>query len=283
MKKMFVAMAVLALALALVACGPKPELSVNSDGTTIHAKATNGAEGTAMSDMKVTQGYGICINQLVDKGSFEVVIKDSAGKQVYEGTLDARIAQLVDVEPGSYDFTITARSATGTLDIIPYDKTAQAQADIALADTVEKATGKTTEELGIANPWHEVTTAEEAAQGAGVGTFAVIDGVTLSGGTVGPWHYQYMKNVAQASAELGETDRVLVRKSVGLEGTELSGDYTDYAISWTQNIKGLTVDCSGDEEGKANVVTWAVEDHAYCIVGPGLTESDINSLVNGIQ
>jgi hypothetical protein len=55
---------------------------------------------------------------------------------------------------GGFDFsivTVSADKADGTVDVITYDKEAQAQADATLDDAVKSATGKTAEELGLSS------------------------------------------------------------------------------------------------------------------------------------
>ena len=143
----------------------------------------------------------------------------------------------------------------------------------------------------MANPWREAATAEEAAKGAGLDGFSIIEGLTISYGEVQPWTYKYMEGVAEARSSAGAVE-LLVRKGAPVEGGDISGDYTTYAHSWTQNIKGLEVTCFGDTEGLATKIIWSLEDASYCIMAHGqgaefakvgLTADEINSFVNGMQ
>lgn len=72
---------------------------------------------------------------------------------------------------------------------------------------------------------------------------------------------------------------------------DISGDYTEYAKTWIQNIKGLEVTCYGNREGDATKTIWQSGDACYSIVVAGLggdtdyglSADDLNSLINGIQ
>jgi hypothetical protein len=75
------------------------------------------------------------------------------------------------------------------------------------------------------------------------------------------------------------------------EDGDISGDYNEYANTWTQNIKGLEVTCFGNREGESTKTIWQVDDTCYSITAYGLggdtdyglSPDDINSLINGIQ
>ena len=79
--------------------------------------------------------------------------------------------------------------------------------------------------------------------------------------------------------------------SEAAEGAGISGDYSEYANTWTQNIKGLEVTCFGNREGDATKTIWQVDDTCYSITAYGLggdtdyglSPDDLNSLINGIQ
>lgn len=148
MKKLLVLLAMSMLALALAACAGG-KLGVESDGSGVHAKATGAAEGSATGSIMITEGYGLCINHIVEKGSFHVKATGPDGTVVFDKDIKDNIADLVDVQPGEYKLVISAKNATGTIDAIPYDKEAQATADGTLDEALEQATGKNAEELGL--------------------------------------------------------------------------------------------------------------------------------------
>ena len=85
--------------------------------------------------------------------------------------------------------------------------------------------------------------------------------------------------------------QLCLRKGIGAGNEDISGDYNQYPLSWTQTVKGLEVRCSGAEEELAQKVLWSSGKYAYSVtVTPlggedklGLSPDDINSLINGIQ
>ena len=141
MKKIvIIASLVSVLALGLCSCA-KAEFGVESDGTSVHAEAIGGADGSATGSIKVDEGYGICINHIVEKGSFHVKVTDEGGNIVFDNDIDDNIANFIDVEPDEYDVVATAKNAVGTLDIIACDKRIQADADAALPDNIREMAG----------------------------------------------------------------------------------------------------------------------------------------------
>ena len=148
MKKILVILGAAMLALALAAC-TSGTLGVESDDSGVHAQATGSADRSTTGDITISEGYGLCINHIVEKGTFHVTATAADGKVVFDEDINDNIANLVDVEPGDYSLVISAEDAAGTIDVIPYDKEAQAMADESLDEALEQATGKTAEELGM--------------------------------------------------------------------------------------------------------------------------------------
>ena len=143
------------------------------------------------------------------------------------------------------------------------------------------------------NPWSDAETAEAAAQGAGLSIFAVPEGITISLGKVPAAAYRYMDGIAQATFEFPAVE-MTIRKgtaAAAAEGGDISGDYTNYANTWTQNIKGLEVTCFGNREGEATKAIWQVGDNCWSIkvmgLGGdsdfGLRENDLQSLIMAMQ
>ncbi len=62
------------------------------------------------------------------------------------------------------------------------------------------APSATSQNAGLANPWSDVTSAAEAAKGAGIDSFTVDDGIQLSTGQIEPWRYRCMRGIAEADA-----------------------------------------------------------------------------------
>ncbi len=139
--------------------------------------------------------------------------------------------------------------------------------------------------IGMPNPWSQVASAAEAAQGAGLNAFAVPDaGINLIVGKLGDWSFSYMDGLAQAKNTAGDVD-LTIRKGVYAGDGDISGDYNVYEYEWPLTLKGLEVKCAGHSEDAANKILWISGDNAYCILasGGGLNPDDINSLINAIQ
>lgn len=149
MKKLFTLMTSLAMAVLLSACALS-SFGVTNEDNGVHAVAKGGADGASAGKVVVGDGEGLCINHIVNRGSFHVMATDDMGRVVFDEVVTDNVADLVDVQ-GEFDVEISADKADGTVDVITYDKEAQAQADATLDDAVKSATGKTAEELGLSS------------------------------------------------------------------------------------------------------------------------------------
>lgn len=273
MKRIVALLGTLVLALTLVACG-KSELGVNSDDDGIHAVATGRAEGSANGNITITDGYGLCINHIVEKGSFHVKATDQDGTVVFDKDITDNIADMVPVT-GEFEVVITANKATGTIDIIAYDKEAMAQSEETLPDALAEA-GLSEEEVGIANPWTDAETAEAAGEGAGVGYFIVPEeNANTSIGPINWFGFQYMNMLAEADGAVGAAE-LTVRKGVknpadpvDYDTSDVSGDYTAYAHEWQMEVGDWEVTCFGNEDGKTMKAIWTSNNFSYAIMVRG--------------
>ena len=146
--------------------------------------------------------------------------------------------------------------------------------------------------VGMANPWTDVNTAEEAAEGAGVGYFTVPEENTET--AVGPvnWYgFRYMEHIAEADGAIGVAE-LTVRKGLKQDTEDVSGDYTEYALTWTVEADGWQVTCFGNEEGKTMKAIWLSDNFSYSIMVRGqgdvhdtygLDGEIIEALVSAIQ
>ena len=139
----------LALVLPLAACASVSSLSGVYDDTGVHVIAKGAASGTQEGAVSSDETQGIVINHIVEKGSFQVTLTDADGKVCFEKDIADNIADFVDVQ-GEFTVSIVAKNATGTVDVIAYDKEAQAQAEATLDDALLEATGKGAQEWGLA-------------------------------------------------------------------------------------------------------------------------------------
>lgn len=290
MKRLIALFAALATSVSLAACGGTPTFGVDTDDSGIHAVATDRAEGSGTGQITIDEGYGLCVNHIVEEGSFHVRATDSTGAVVFDKDLTDNIADLVPAN-GQIDVVLEANDATGTVDIIAYDVEAQAQADGTLDDALAQV-DLTREDVGIANPWSDVASADEAADGAGVGYFQVpADGTEVDGSSLSWNAYRFMEHVAEAQGALG-TAELTVRKGLNQDTEDVSGDYTEYAKSWDIEADGWTVHCFGNEEGQASKAIWISDNFSYGIVAREqtdptvaypLSEEAVRTLVSQIQ
>lgn len=147
---------------------------------------------------------------------------------------------------------------------------------------------------GMANPWSEAASLEEAAAGAGLDGFSIPEGAEISLGAIEPSVFRYMDGMAETKVEFPAVE-MTIRKGLASKADvgegDISGDYNEYANTWTQNIKGLEVTCFGNREGEATKTIWQVDDTCWSInvlglggdTDYGLSADDLSSLINGIQ
>lgn len=149
------------------------------------------------------------------------------------------------------------------------------------------------EGVGMANPWSDVETPSEAAEGAGLDGFSIPEGTEIYLGEVKVSQCRYMEGIAEAVIDY-PASQLVIRKglaSAAAEEGDISGDYNEYANTWTQNINGIEVTCFGDKEDAAAKTIWQADDMCYSInaiaLGGeeafGLSADDLSSLINGIQ
>ena len=171
----------------------------------------------------------------------------------------------------------------------------------AVSEAAEEATSEATEEaaseaaeesgeVGIANPWSEAASAEEAAQGAGLDGLSLVENLDLDLGEEFSRTYRYMDGIAEITLEY-PASQITIRKGTPDQGEDISGDYNTYSLEWAQNIKGLEVHCFGNREDTSAKTIWALEDASYSITALGLGGDEdfglsadrLNSVINGLQ
>ena len=299
MKKLIAIIAALAMALALAACAPA-EFSVTNDDNGVHAVAKNGVDGSSAGQITIEPGFGLCINHIVNKGSFHVKATDELGKVVFDEDVSDNIANFVAAS-GDFDIVVTAKGADGTVDIIAYDIEAQAAADGELQEALENMGVEDSSSIAstaLANPWTDVKTAAEAAEGAGVGTFDLPEnGTEIDGGRIDFTAFRYMDLLAEADGYAGAAELV-VRKGVNrpdhevaYDTADVSGDYTAYAHEWDMEAAGWQVKCFGNEKGRTMKAIWQSDNFSYSLMVRGqgdihdtygLVADDIAALVGSI-
>ena len=146
------------------------------------------------------------------------------------------------------------------------------------------------ENTGVGNPWSDVESAEEAAKGAGIDSFVIADDPGLDLGQLFEKTYRCMHGIAEARLEY-PASALTVRKGTYAEEGDISGDYTEYANTWTQDVNGIEVTCFGNREGDAAKSIWTVDNMYFSIVAEGLGGDEdfglnaerLTAMVNSIQ
>ena len=168
-------------------------------------------------------------------------------------------------------------------------------------ESTETNAAETGESTSIANPWTSVETAQEAADGAGVGSFEVpADGTQSSIGPINWYGYQYMDYLAEADGAIGAAE-LTVRKGINAEkapedvsydGNDVSGDYTEYAYTWDMDVDDWKVTCFGNEDGKTMKAIWQSDNFSYSIMVRGqgdlhdtfgLGSDDTTAIIKAVQ
>lgn len=145
------------------------------------------------------------------------------------------------------------------------------------------------QEVGMPNPWTEAASAEEAATNAGIGSFEVADNIGLGPEfPLGDPYYQSMSGIAEVQYT-PDGYEVSVRKGT-VTGIDLSGDYTEYPESWTQDVGGIEVKCMGFETDSASNISWGTDTGYFSVVffseggeNIGLTAEQVEQLVASVK
>ena len=164
---------------------------------------------------------------------------------------------------------------------------------LALSGCGAEEAGEEEPQTGVPNPWSDVETPEEAADGAGVELFSCA-GIETSLGTTEPEGYRWMEGLAEAKFPIAAVD-MTVRKGTDevadvAEG-DISGDYNEYKYTWTQDVGGVVVTCSGNRKGESTKTIWSKGGYNYSVTAYGaggdddfgLSKKDVAAMVNGVR
>ena len=165
----------------------------------------------------------------------------------------------------------TAASAAETEIAATAASAAEAESTAAAEIAATAASAAAEEITGLANPWSDVASAEEAAKGAGIDSFVIAEDPGIDLGENFERTYRCMDSIAEARLEY-PASALTVRKGNGTyaEEGDISGDYTEYANTWTEDVNGIEVTCFGNREGDASKSIWTVDDMYFSIVAEGL-------------
>lgn len=292
----------MALAPALSACGSKAEPDdgqnpvMNFVGTYVCGRAAiaigatdqeNGASATVTWSSSAAENSEWTMSGTFDPEKLQFEYHDCVRTDYVYGE-DGEVSSQEEVYTGGHGFMFFTDD--------PLSLTWQDDAEDAGKDMVfEYASAAPDGGIdGMPNPWSEADSLAAAAEGAGIDGFSIPEGSEISLGAIDVSAYRYMDGLAEAVVEFPAVE-MRVRKGLASaadvgEG-DISGDYGDYANTWTQNIKGLEVTCFGNREGEATKTIWQLDDTYYSITVEGLggdtdfglNADDLSSLINGIQ
>ena len=123
--------------------------------------------------------------------------------------------------------------------------------------------------------WTKVKSAEEAAKGAQIDKFGVMDKITANDTEFKDPAFAYADGVAQALYETGAM-AIDVRKADGSHITPLSDrDKAEFAQTWTKSYEDLDVTLYGPATGAATVFSWADGTQQYCVTFQGLGGEEV--------
>ena len=173
-----------------------------------------------------------------------------------------------------------------------------AQSGVGAGDFMVMATmvkpGSGSVEVRVERPggpaWKEVATAEEAAEGAGLGSFNVPEGIKTTMGTIVPLSYSYIDGAADADISVDNVD-LHFRKGLVSGYDDVSFDKTIYFHDWTREVGGTVVKCYGNRDGEAIKTVWTDGKYVYALLVNGAGEDqdygllvpDVEALVNAVK
>ncbi len=134
---------------------------------------------------------------------------------------------------------------------------------------VQEETKEEEGQTGLANPWSDVASAEEAAKGAGIDSFEIAEDLGLDLGENFDRTFRCMEGIAEAWIEY-PASALTLRKGTSAEDGDISGDYNQYKKEWTQEIDGVEVKCFGNEDDAAMKAIWSVDGMFYSMNAQGL-------------
>ena len=265
MKKLLLAILIGTMCLAIAGCGGSSNfgITVNKD-LNLEIIAENASEGMTGSTgtFSVKDGDSIIIEPNFDEGIVLVEFFPFSGTDK-----DAE-----DFAPeGEPEFDVEI-SGTKTIEC------GFAAGDYLVRATVkEKANGTAVISLfneEEADPWNKVSSANEAAAGAGnMDEFEVPAQLKINDQTFTDPEFSYLDGVAQAYYEGGAIG-VSVRKACGIYGGPMTDrDIESFSQHWTQQTgddSDDVVDCYGMEKGSAIVIQWGDEEKFYTVTSQGL-------------
>jgi len=154
------------------------------------------------------------------------------------------------------------------------------------AETTTTQAETTEEQVGMANPWSDVASQDEAAEKAGVGYFTIPkSGTETADGTLTLDTFRYMEELAEADGTIGSAS-ICIRKGLKQNSEDVSGDYNEYNYDWTETVGDFETKFYGNTEGKASKIVWVSDNFSYSIVitgQDGISEETYKAIVPEVQ
>ena len=202
---------------------------------------------------------------LEEDDSIAVIIKDASGAVVSDDQFGGNGGGMNYLTPGTYTIEVTVLDkANGTLTLH--------------VETLQKDDAE--------NPWKITEDLQEGIDATGIEFHLPIDEALP--GDVKYYRTFYTEDILQVNFYSESGNELFFRISNAHEGKEdLAGDYNQYAKNWEEPVKGLMVNCYGEEDS-IRLATFSVGDKHYSLnynaygAGPGLTVDELNSLLSGM-
>lgn len=160
------------------------------------------------------------------------------------------------------------------------NKALKALLALSMIGTLAACSTDTGTDSGVANPWTEYDTQEEAQDdGFEFEAPFTIDDYTAE-------VYRSMKaainNVEEVDYKDGDDNELTLRKGECTE-EEISGDYNTYANSEEADVNGNTVTIKGSGD-TWSLATWTNGDYSYSVYSTkGLAKETLLAIVDGIE
>ena len=123
------------------------------------------------------------------------------------------------------------------------------------------------------NPVTNVETAQDAADGAGVGSFVDLEALELSFGKVSDYlsvYYVFEEGMASGIAIYDDVLLTVDKSTLAYTGDLFAIDSRDFSLEWSQTIDGIEVECFGYNQEGVGKAIFTDGTYMYGITAVGL-------------
>ena len=121
------------------------------------------------------------------------------------------------------------------------------------------------------SPWTGAETAAQAAEAAGVGTFAALEDFDIGLNNASALYF-YQDGLVEGMY-FNDTSFLTINKAVYEGANDISNDDREYTVEWTEDIDGIQVQCFGMEEGAINKALFTNGGYVCSIVTEGYEDA----------